>query len=160
MARWSKTRCVLKWVGTVLFVLLVGAFAASYWRTLLWADETGMPRFAVGAGQVWANPRWGWPYVDFRSGSWPTPGWHIYRSPIWVDTDVWWPYVGSRLGGPFIQSPLWFLSLVVLAPTAMLWIRNWRVAPGHCGKCGYDLTGNVSGRCPECGTAATTRPSG
>lgn len=24
--------------------------------------------------------------------------------------------------------------------------------PGHCWKCGYDLTGNVSGVCPECGT--------
>jgi hypothetical protein len=24
---------------------------------------------------------------------------------------------------------------------------------GHCKKCGYDLTGNVSGRCPECGSA-------
>jgi hypothetical protein len=22
---------------------------------------------------------------------------------------------------------------------------------GHCWHCGYDLTGNVSGRCPECG---------
>lgn len=25
--------------------------------------------------------------------------------------------------------------------------------PGHCQNCGYDLTGNVSGVCPECGTA-------
>ena len=23
--------------------------------------------------------------------------------------------------------------------------------PGHCRHCGYNLTGNVSGRCPECG---------
>ncbi len=26
----------------------------------------------------------------------------------------------------------------------------------HCRECGYNLTGNVSGRCPECGTATTT----
>jgi len=26
-----------------------------------------------------------------------------------------------------------------------------RAARGRCTKCGYDLTGNVSGRCPECG---------
>jgi hypothetical protein len=25
--------------------------------------------------------------------------------------------------------------------------------PGHCQNCGYNLTGNVSGRCPECGKA-------
>lgn len=24
--------------------------------------------------------------------------------------------------------------------------------PDHCVKCNYDLTGNTSGRCPECGT--------
>lgn len=24
--------------------------------------------------------------------------------------------------------------------------------PGHCQTCGYDLTGNLSGVCPECGT--------
>jgi len=27
-----------------------------------------------------------------------------------------------------------------------------RIESGHCKKCGYDLTGNVSGVCPECGT--------
>ncbi|MBN1342741.1 MAG: hypothetical protein JXQ73_08690 [Phycisphaerae bacterium] len=28
---------------------------------------------------------------------------------------------------------------------------NYGLDPGHCGRCGYDLTGNVSGVCPECG---------
>ena len=31
--------------------------------------------------------------------------------------------------------------------------RDPRLLPGHCDSCGYDLTGNTSGRCPECGTA-------
>lgn len=46
--------------------------------------------------------------------------------------------------------------LVALAiPTALLWITDRSRPPsGHCQKCGYDLTGNISGRCPECGTAA------
>lgn len=29
--------------------------------------------------------------------------------------------------------------------------------PGVCRGCGYDLTGNASGTCPECGTAATAK---
>ncbi len=29
-----------------------------------------------------------------------------------------------------------------------------------CSKCGYDLTGNVSGVCPECGTPVTRCPEG
>ena len=31
---------------------------------------------------------------------------------------------------------------------AAMWRRD-----GRCGQCGYDLRGNVSGCCPECGTA-------
>ena len=50
-----------------------------------------------------------------------------------------------------------FLLVTALA-TFILWgmerIRaNQRRRRGHCRKCGYDLTGNVSGVCPECGGA-------
>jgi hypothetical protein len=31
------------------------------------------------------------------------------------------------------------------------WSSSRRIPPGHCQKCGYNLTGNVSGVCPECG---------
>jgi len=61
--------------------------------------------------------------------------------------------------------------LLILVPVVMLWVtwlalvfahvwrdlrlarcQRERVARGLCPRCGYDLTGNVSGRCPECGT--------
>jgi hypothetical protein len=32
--------------------------------------------------------------------------------------------------------------------------RRTRIKTGLCPRCGYDLTGNVSGTCSECGTAA------
>jgi hypothetical protein len=31
--------------------------------------------------------------------------------------------------------------------------RLLRRRSGQCAQCGYDLTGNLSGTCPECGTA-------
>jgi hypothetical protein len=31
--------------------------------------------------------------------------------------------------------------------------RERRIAAGRCVACGYNLTGNISGVCPECGTA-------
>lgn len=52
----------------------------------------------------------------------------------------------------WIRVPLWLLLLVVGVPTGILFWRDRRSPPGHCLECGYNLTGNVSGRCPECGT--------
>ena len=55
------------------------------------------------------------------------------------------------------------LIIVLLLPVFSA-IRVWvqgrqfarkykRLAAGQCIRCGYDLTGNVSGTCPECGIA-------
>jgi hypothetical protein len=57
--------------------------------------------------------------------------------------------------------PLWFPGFVlVLLGGARYWVVAWssyrrrrRRRRGVCVTCGYDLTGNVSGVCPECGTA-------
>ena len=51
----------------------------------------------------------------------------------------------------YVAIPFWLVALVLGPPTVVLWRRDWHVPPGHCLRCGYDLTGNVSGRCPECG---------
>jgi hypothetical protein len=66
----------------------------------------------------------------------------------------------GRSGG-LVVMPLWMLLVVVAVPTAVLWWRDRRRIPaGHCRQCGYNLTGNVSGRCPECGTAVGRRDEG
>ena len=56
--------------------------------------------------------------------------------------------------------PCWFLA-GVSAILPALWLRSdrrdrlirRRRLAGLCLTCGYNLTGNLSGRCPECGTA-------
>lgn len=56
-----------------------------------------------------------------------------------------------------ICVPLWMLLLVPAIPTWLLFRSDLRyIPPGHCHECGYNLTGNVSGRCSECGS--TSRP--
>lgn len=50
------------------------------------------------------------------------------------------------------------------ANTAVVWMKHAHRRPfeprGYiCTRCGYDLTGNVSGRCPECGLDIPLRPS-
>jgi len=48
--------------------------------------------------------------------------------------------------------PFWCLIAVTLNPTVILWRRGRRIPAGYCESCGYDLTGNESGVCPEYGT--------
>ena len=49
--------------------------------------------------------------------------------------------------------PLWLPFAATIFPTTVLWYRDRRaVKPGHCLRCGYNLTGNESGICPECST--------
>ena len=58
------------------------------------------------------------------------------------------------------------LSLIALASCGTVW-WVWRprlnatanMPHGSCGSCGYDLRGNVSGRCPECGTPCERDPA-
>ena len=59
-----------------------------------------------------------------------------------------------------VVTPLWSLTaLFATYPTIALIrgpVRWWRRhRNGWCVECGYNLTGNVSGICPECGTPIT-----
>ena len=66
----------------------------------------------------------------------------------------WWGEYDFPDGGFYIAVPLWIPLMVLAIPTAILWYRDRRPKPGHCQRCGYDLTGNVSGVCSECGGKA------
>lgn len=58
---------------------------------------------------------------------------------------------GSNLG---FAVPLGSPLLILLPVSVALWRHNRRRPPkGYCQTCGYDLTGNVTGVCPECGEA-------
>jgi hypothetical protein len=65
---------------------------------------------------------------------------------------------GAKMRTTSIGFPLWLPLAVIGLPTARLWRLRWRdrFGPGHCRKCGYDLTGlPAPAACPECGRAAS-----
>ncbi len=63
-----------------------------------------------------------------------------------VDLGIRWALVAP----PAIIIPLVWL-------VARWWKHRRRPLPNHCPSCGYDLTGNVSGRCPECGATVSAQ---
>ena len=87
------------------------------------------------------------------------------RLPLVLEYDHRWIYWGGEqsMGSPFNWSVsdkvalwLWLPVVVFLALPSFAFVRgpllrHLRRKTGCCLKCGYDLTGNVSGVCSECG---------
>jgi hypothetical protein len=157
MARLSRKLRICKWVGTVGCVLIAVAFVASGWGSLsyTWASE----EHAIGlllsehglltchvSQSVFGGGSTGWSLSPA-----PDPRWRGYQRS--------WARLPSTIfSAPhdlyILDLPLWLPFLVLLIPTPLLWWRDWRKPPpGFCTCCGYDLTGNVTGACPECGEA-------
>ena len=58
----------------------------------------------------------------------------------------------------YFGIPHWFTA-TCLAILPAIWLFKWNkrraLSPNACPACGYDLTGNESGECPECGVGAS-----
>ena len=143
MASRPPTRRILKWTGLTATLLIVGLWAFSLW----WAGSFIGERFALICRGGCLN--------IFRSQGriGPIPhGWHIRplagRNSFGLEL----PTMIEGWQAYAIILPLWLPLLVFAIPTAWLFYRDRkRIPPSHCQKCGYNLTWNTSGRCPECG---------
>ena len=75
------------------------------------------------------------------------------RTAVWCDALV--------LAYMIVKGCLVTVALVAACRLAMFLRPRWdarrRYPEGHCQACGYDLTGNVSGICPECGSRIPDR---
>ncbi len=107
-----------------------------YWLRYL-VDEG--PRRPAITGVGGRNIEWHfdvrWAGSPFRTFVFPN-GWFT-ASGNWIEQSL----VG-------VVPPVFVFAV----PTALLWaLRIKRFRRGYCRNCDYDLTGNTSGRCPECG---------
>jgi 4-amino-4-deoxy-L-arabinose transferase-like glycosyltransferase len=159
MRRRSRTRRVLKWVAAAMCALILAAWALSVQYAFTNAPD-GRPqtvRVLISQGEIligWQRPFVRQDYADIDDFIVPALG---------KSSRVGWPWPAFYTdvsGGTTYRSlviPLWFMFLLAFPAAASLWwLDRHRVRPGHCWKCGYDLTGNVSGQCPECGTAVAS----
>jgi hypothetical protein len=142
-------------VGTALVSLL-------YLGTALWSVDWASTN---ESGEMWS--------VSIRDGAFMAEwedlrnsGNDYYRLPKGLEIDWepdslirfnWAPSFTWEAAEKRACIPLW-IPLVFTAAT-VLYARPRGNPPGHCRGCGYNLTGNVSGRCPECGTTTADAKS-
>ncbi len=157
-AAWRALRrpAILAGLGATLFVMafsaatLVANFAwVSPSRRFMVATVPGAFWLGSSPGQV-VGPPAGLSYERSRDDvrytvgvAKRTAGWPVVLSGAW--------------GG--LQVPLWMVVVASWIPWMFLmvrgvrrWWRRRRLPGAHCRVCTYDLTGNASGICPECGT--------
>ena len=140
----SRIRRIAKWTGLVVCVMLVAALMVS----LRWAvgsnillSKGGELQVYLLAGRLYIGTDWREPNRE--------PGFYFLRHR---SVNRWLPTHYKGTGVSKLFCPIWMLLLPAALPTAYLFYRDRRHPPGHCQRCGYDLTGNESGVCPECGT--------
>jgi len=149
-----RSRRIAKWAGAFVCILILVAW-------FLTIPLLGKSRFVV----TWntGSLHWVLAFSSLSYRQFPLPMTAPPGSVRWLS---WTPPVSRGWGGHGLSLPLWynkqFVSfhlplwiplLVVAVPTNLLWFRDARrrFPPGHCPYSGYNLTGNQSGVCPECG---------
>jgi len=168
-AKWRRRlRGTCKWGGVTLCVLLCALWLASgWWQIGVLRIGTEGPSLTLGylgagteAGSIFVcnfstpdqldHPWLHWHFYCSRRVT-PTPP-HTYGAPIAPPA---WTWRFSGTSGRY-QFPLWLPFLLIGLPTGYLFWSDHRrrMRAGCCEKCGYDLTGNTTGRCPECGGPA------
>ena len=135
---------MLKWGGPILLLLIALAWTISLrWRvTYLGKPSSTQTGFTMLTGGC---------LLLFPTALSPNPGgWHFVRHP---ESPHWFEF---HRGPVIFILPLWIPFVLIAVPMVLVWwLDRRRIPPGHCQRCRYDLTGNTSGTCPECGTAVS-----
>lgn len=135
-----------RWVAASACILVLGVWLVSGAWHMRWHFDYG--DLSIGCGELWFNCC----YPVFAGAELPGGG-RLRCGPhsYWL---VWrLPWAGHQSDTWTVRMPLWAVFVGAAIPTVLLWWRACRrMSDGCCGRCGYNLTGNVNGICPECGT--------
>jgi hypothetical protein len=136
MRRRSRLLRVAKRGGVVVCAAFFGVLVVGIrTRPIYWGDFTfGDGKFVYWHSELFIAPRYG----TLPPLSWPESLGRAVELPSWSASGV-------------LSVPLWCpVAITVLITAVVFCLDGRRPIRGHC-RCGYDLTGNVSGTCPECG---------
>ena len=159
MARSSRARRILKWTGAGLSLLVIAVlFASSRYectiiitRQLAIHVDSGYLRTAIASFDFISDLKL---KTEVRARS-PNSPMGLWDGPTIIPMEPWggsYAWVQPNGKASTYHTSFWVLILLTAIPTAWLWHRDRRrIRPGHCPRCDYNLTGNSSGVCSECG---------
>ena len=160
----SRAGRIFKWVGLALCAAIFSAWGVSLLWPFSWRYGEARRSLDVTGGLV-GYREWTLPdapifvereYAKALDGVFPEGYFrHVWAADRPINLryfGIRWPGVSRRsfVRGAFV--PLWLPFLIVLIPTIFLFWGDRRYPKGSCQSCNYNLTGNTSGICPECGT--------
>ena len=163
---------ILAAVSLVLCLATAGLWVRSYWRPGQSSGAFSYLRctrqqvhLAYPKPRVWsaASPTWSFVFPGLRyqrSQVFTTDYELAFTRPIVLHGEIYFDaYFDMPDGFAHELTVSWWLLAALTAVLPALWLwryrRDRRVRSNgmpHCAKCDYNLTGNASGICPECGT--------
>lgn len=157
MVRPFRIRRIAKWMGVSICALIVGAWAVS--------ERYGC--FLPIGQSVFLELEHGALDIMLGTSVVPPPGLHV-RAQHWNEIGLREPMIGlikpnwwTTQTFRHVRVPLLHSLFVAFVVTLLLFrIDQRRIVPGHCADCRYNLTGNTSGVCPECGSKIARERSG
>jgi hypothetical protein len=133
--------------------------SSTYRNGLYWGASGQGERFILlSKGVIYdRSSEFGNPYVDRKMLVLHQHPWHANTSARLMETTLGFSWSGGciQLAGYScdwqVSVPLLFVALMTGVFPAVYFLYPRRI-PGCCSNCGYNLTANTSGVCPECGT--------
>ncbi len=165
MRRRSRLRTAVKWAGTVACgLILLAAGGSAIWSVSI-SGRAWFVFVFCGSVETAYVTHPGGGLLDDLDDYWFEPGFFISAAALrmsrsaysynWTHGALWpeFTWGGESFGGETsLRVPLWIPLALIGMPTLWLWRSDRRRARrGCCTDCGYNLTGNVTGRCSECG---------
>ncbi len=148
-----RLRRIFKWAGMLVCILLLASAIVSLVASFDVGIPTGPVETHISVQCCCLIAYFFIPPSTPINGKLQQPIWFLrtnwsHATPVWLPE-----YRRYKTSSDLLIVPLWIPFVTTAIPTFIFWRRDRRYPPGHCVDCGYNLTGNVSGRCPECGKA-------
>lgn len=138
---------IVRTCALVAGMLLMLDGVSHFWAIGIGREDEAIVRLSRGGATVFITGGW-------TSGGRLANGWmeraHYSSEYILLPRAGYLVTCGER-DGYWIAFPFLLPAIIAIVMAVLVRFRNVRRSDGLCDSCGYDLTGNVSGRCSECG---------